>query len=187
MRQAIGGRGAQFGSAQGRASIWEDPPRIVDGIPLLAAYVRVQDLQGHDRRVRIGYWSPPPGIGFPVMRGGSSQGSGYLYTERELRNAWTVNFERAGLFREAREITLEGELDLEQERPTPGMVTRYWSKILGAALARWESPAEVTRREAVRLDRKVIRPPEYPRSSLKTFDPRFVRQREKSIKFSRSD
>jgi len=155
MRRAIGGRTRQS------ADLFEEPPIVVDGIPLLAAFVRQRDRVGRpgDRRVAIGYYSPPggtSGIG-ALMRGGDAIGSGYLYQEPELRRDWEINFSRAGIYQEeVIEVYNEADPadpDIAQQHPTPHMVTVYWTRMIGALMTQIAAGQELPRRSAVWLDR----------------------------------
>jgi len=159
MRRAIGGRIKQT------ADLFEEPPLVVNGIPLMAAFVRQRNYYsgGRDRRVLIGYYSPPGLDQDPplqvgqIMRGGSAIGSGYLYTVRELRRDWEINFQRAGLYQEEIIEVYNPEdpqdPDIAQQHPTPRMVTVYWTRIIGAIMAQIEAGRELPRRSAAWLDR----------------------------------
>jgi|TARA_Y100000310_G_scaffold42011_1_gene39317 hypothetical protein len=173
MRRAIGGK------YKLQPDIYEDPPLVVHGIPLVAAFVRQRDRVGApgDRRIRIGYYSPPRELG-QLMRGGSAIGSGFLYREPELRRDWEINFQRAGIYQdEIIEIYNPREPndpDIAQQHPSPHMVTVYWTRIISALISQIEAGRDLPRRSLAWLDRLELAPG-YTNSGARAEDARLRR------------
>jgi len=163
-------RGA-YGARSQFHRVEAETPIVVDGIPLLAASVRSREravgVRGwSDTRIPIGYYSPPGGASgvSALMRGAGAIGSGYLYTEAELRRDWPINFQRAGIY--------AGEPAVEH--PTPRMVTVYWTRMIAAVITQIDAGLELPRRSAAWLDRLELAEG-YTREEARADDPRLRR------------